>query len=796
MSKTLFILCLTILLLAQPSAAVTAAEPVNLTMSTQAAFGGHFKYGEWLPIFVNVENAGSNLTGQIRVSISNQTGQLDFVTPAELPAGARKRFTLYVLPNNFSRSLEVELVHEEETLLTSKVRLSVLPNDRYVIGLIAADEAGLAALNPPLLPGRRERAETVALSLAEIPDRPAGLRLLDALILNDVDTSRLTPAQQATLKSWVAGGGRLVLGGGAGAGRTLAGLPPSLQPYADTPIRVPGPFIIAGAEPGPQATILLARLEGPAEAEGQEQNSSSETNGLPLIVEQSVGAGYVDFIALDLSQSPFDAWAGLTDFAKRLLSPGAAWPQHLPPDVSPRQMSDSQLARALTNLPALDLPSVRFVGLLLIGYIVLVGPVNYFFLRWRDRLAWAWVTIPALTLTFSGLAYGLGFSQRGSDIIVNQISVIELGPAGEAVQGRTYVGVFSPSRRAYDIEIGAGTLIRPLGEGYDPWSGSVNTPGVMSVVQAEPAQVRGLSVNQWSMQSFVAETVPAESPGLVSQMTADRESLHGRLENQGGFTWQDVVVIFNGRFQKLGDLAPGQTAEISLTLDQNSDMMMGFSSYVLFQDEFNRPGGTSREANFKQTVLDSVLFNSFQNDLPRGPFLIGWLNDSPLPVRVEDRAVSTQKTSLAYGTLPLTFDHSHIVVPPGFGQIETLALTGNASSCNYGRQTRGYYPYQGTVETKISLPARVRQIRPRQLDLYIYTDAGWAELPAVELYDQTGQEWILLEQARLGANPIPAIDRFYDLETASVQVRLSDKAANFNGGGCLFLDLAMEGERS
>ena len=44
---------------------------------------------------------------------------------------------------------------------------------------------------------------------------------------------------------------------------------------------------------------------------------------------------------------------------------------------------------------------------MLAGYILLVGPVNYFVLRWRDRLAWAWITIPTLTLAFSALAYGI-----------------------------------------------------------------------------------------------------------------------------------------------------------------------------------------------------------------------------------------------------------------------------------------------------------------------------------------------------------------------------------------------------
>jgi hypothetical protein len=782
-----------------------ATEPDGLTMSVQAAFGGRFKFGEWLPIYVTVENAGSDLSGEIRAEVTNQTGQLNFVTPADMPAGARKRFTLYVLPNNYSRAIDVALVRDDEVLLTSEVSLTVLANDRYVLGIAAADATGLSTMNPPHLPGRRERSETMTVSLDEIPGRPEGLRLLDALILNDVDTTLLTPDQQTTLDHWVANGGRLILGGGAGARRTLTGLPPRLQPvtlidiqevpdlsglaaYAQKPLRIPGPFVLARVQPQPD-TIVRLDLSGP---QGDENSSSAD---LPLVIELPVGAGHVDFIALDLTQSPFDTWAGVTEFTKRLLAPDAAWAEHLPPDVAPQQMSDSQISQALTNLPALDLPSVRFLGILLAGYILLVGPVNYLVLRWRDRLAWAWVTIPTLTLAFSALAFGLGFNQRGSDIIVNQISIIELGPAGQASRERTYVGIFSPRRRAYDIEIGARTLIRPLDERYNPWDNALNNSGVMSVVQGEPAQVRGLMVNQWSMQSFVAETMPAESLELSSELSVDRNSLHGHLKNLGTAAWQDVIVIFDNQFQKVGNLQPGQSAAVNLDLSRNSDMM-GFGSYMLFQDEFSNPTGPDREVTFKQRVLDGVIFNNFRTDIGQGPFVIGWLEDSPLPIRIENNEIDTQKTSLIYGSLPFSFGGSQVIMPPGFSQMETLSLSGDTSPCHYGQQIRGYYVFQGTVEARLSLPSKLRNIQLKALDLYINTDPGWPTLPEVGLYDQIDGDWVALDQAQVGPNPIREIDRFYDPETASVQVRLSNiDNADFRGGGCLYLDLALEGER-
>lgn len=798
--------------------ALLAASPIQMTV--QPAYGGRFKFGEWLPIFVNLENSGTEVSGEVQVSVTNDTGHLDFALPVELPAGARKRVTLYILPNNFSRSAKVKFVvapnvmgHADETLTSRLVKLTVLPNDRYVIGASMANADGVATMSPPQLEGRREPAELVSLTLDELPDRPEGLRVLNALVLNDVDTTLLSPAQQTALSRWVAEGGRLVLGGGAGAGRTLAGLPaelhpvapgqlqevpnlPGLEAYTGKTIRVPGPFLVTAAEPVPKAAVLLERTQMMAARPGLSASTltspSTFANDLPLVTELSFEAGLVDFVALDLSQSPFDAWAGVTDFAERLLSPGAAWPQTMPMDMSPQHMVDSQMSYALTNLPALDLPSIRFLGILLIGYVVLVGPVNFWVLRWRDRLAWAWLTIPVLTLAFSGLAYGIGLGLRGSDIIVNQISVLQLGSDGQASRANTYVGIFSPNRQSYDIEIPVKTLIRPLTQSsFDAWTAQPNSNSSMRVVQGEPARVRGLAINQWSMQSFMAETIVTARPGLVAQLIPTQDGLQGQVMNQSEETWQDVILVFNTQFQKLGDLAPGQQADINLTIN-DTNPVMGIGSYLLYQEEFNQPNGPGREMTLKQSVMDNTVFNSSRFDLNDHPILMAWHEkSSPLEVRVSGREISTQKTTFLYGPLPLNFNQPQVTVPPGLSRLDALATTGNVSPCIYSLGLDGYYVYQGQAELKLSLPDHLRNVQPERLSLLIRTDGSWPELPSVDLYDQAAQAWIPLQKAKLGLNPIQDTTRFYDQTEASLKLRLSHDGVD--GGGCLFLDLTLKG---
>ena len=68
---------------------------------------------------------------------------------------------------------------------------------------------------------------------ADLPERVQAWAPLDRLIWQDVDAASLTPAQLAALRTWIAGGGRLVIVGGTGArGRRCRRSPTTCSPTA------------------------------------------------------------------------------------------------------------------------------------------------------------------------------------------------------------------------------------------------------------------------------------------------------------------------------------------------------------------------------------------------------------------------------------------------------------------------------------------------------------------------------------------------------------------------------------
>ena len=337
--KSLRIIALLVVLaslLMTPSARLAAAQADQISLTVTPAGDGYFKNGEWLAVWAEIENAGSDIEAQLSVQITGSSSQSTYAVDVSLPSGARKRVPLYVLPNNFSRELEVQLKTQDTLLAKQKITVRPQGNITYLVGLVASERGGLALLNGITLPGQSRPKVILDLAPADIPERSEGLGSFDLLVFNDVDTSRLTPAQAEALAGWVHQGGQLVIGGGSGTALTLSGLPTDLLPvevngqgeiraedlndlvaFAEgSTIRTTGTFVCATVTPAPQARTLV------------------EASLSPLVVEGSYGKGRVDFIGLEPEQRAVQQLAGYD----RFLEPACGVPRPIPDGPAARHL--------------------------------------------------------------------------------------------------------------------------------------------------------------------------------------------------------------------------------------------------------------------------------------------------------------------------------------------------------------------------------------------------------------------------------------------------------------------------
>ncbi len=746
-----------------------AAQTGGVSLQVEPFFNGHYKFGEWLPLRISIANSGVPLAAEVRVEMSTSGGNTIWLVPVELPSGAQKQFTLYVLPPSFAQTVRVRVVNNAQELAKQNAPLILHQNNEYLVGIIAPRNDAFALLKGVVLTAGSPRSVyPLPITLNDLPERAEGLGTLDALVLSGVDTSALTPAQNAALTAWLRQGGHLVLGGGAGAARTLAGFPDELvgafratgnvqemkrleafDTFGETDVKVTGPFVVAVP---PRGQTLL------------------QQGNRVLLAQQRVGDGAVLYSALDLAASPFDAWAGTTTFWKKILSPGSAYPLNVPTDVAPGLIRMRYLASAVQNLPALALPSLNVLASLLIAYIALVGPVNFFVLRRFKKLDWGWVTIPALTVFFAAGAFGISNQLRGSNVIINQVSVIDFGADGAAREMETVVGLFSPTRGTYTLELPEGGLVIPISNQYDPFSNQAETGARVEIVETNPLVVRGIELNQAALQSFALASPPPTDWRIETQLTAAGDHVSGTVTNHLPFPLDNVTLVNGERYMALGELAANQTR----TLDQNWQM---FGGYVGNLVNGNSPGDQAR-----QQILNAR-FDAWRGSGSFGsaPFLMGWLNTSPVNVRVQNTNAARQAQTLVVA--PLNFKYTGTVhVGVGDWNIQEVSASGERSNCgavNFtgvrnGELVLDFVPLGDFKITNVkALKLVVREAYPQTVELQ-NTRGEWVNFT----FTAPGEFAIETPQAYVGA-------------LGAVRMRISSKEAVDR---CVFYGLDMQAE--
>jgi hypothetical protein len=783
---------------------IAQAQTRGLTMEVISATDGYFKYGEWLPLWIQLENSGSDVDVEVQVRMPTTQGISVFATPTSLASGARKRVPLYVLPNNYTHELEVQVVSGNDILASQKTPVAGLANVTFTFGLIAPEHGALSLLNGVVLPGRTRSVVLANLSLRNLPDRAEGLASFDALIINDVDTSVLDNDQRAALTQWVRQGGRMILGGGPGALRAAAGIPQDLlamapknlaemsdvQPlveFAETePIQNPGPFTLAMGDLLDSQVIVMAENQ-------------------PLVIEKSVGAGKTYFVALDLATAPFNGWPGTTSFWAKLIGAGSTYPEWLPSDMSARQMVSNQMNYALSNLPALDLPSIRGLTTLLGFYVIMVGPVNYAVLRWRKRLHWAWLTIPLLTITFSAGAFSLGYLLRGNDIILNKIAIANSHPGGGATL-RTYFGLFSPAQQSYLVELNSSGLVSPIRPDYDPWGARAFQGGGETVfVQGEPTLVRGLTIDQWSMQAFMSEGTWDDFGELAADLQYSTNIITGSLRNNSKILLTDIALVLGSSIQRIPSLSPGEEAQVSLEMPNLATPNLGAPlSYRLFEQEFSQPmpTGISRELQLKQNLVDNLFTYGFNapgsamfgakggvGDITQ-ILLLGWFDDAPPNLTVSGRSIAQQTIGLLTMNLSYTFPHSgHLSLPPGLVPSAIVEMPIEGGSCGYPG-TQAIYLGRGTGVIEFYLPETFQGINLDELVVYIGTEGGWERVPNTAVYNWDQATYQELENPNTGPN---SLNNIQGLVSQQQVVRVQISSPEGFTGACYYLGLGLEG---
>ena len=757
----------------------------GFTMTARALIQGHVRQGAWFAIAVDVQNGGPTVTGELRVG-GGTDSRTRFGTPVELATGSRKTYILYAQPPTFGGSVKVQLVNGEQVIAEAQVAIALHDQAQLVVGVVSENPAKIVS-ELKLLPSPTGAPAAIAtLTTDDLPERLQAWAPRDRLIWQDVDASTLTPAQMAALRGWIAGGGRLVIVGGTAGADSLAAFPDDILPYRPTAVLDTDPSalrpILGGVPEGAKTLTAYAGDPGAGHV-------LAMSGDRVIAADRKLGNGSITLLGFDPTTSWIaegDAWD--TPLWRRLLPARSGGTVSL--------ADDQTIVAAVTNLPSLALPPIGGVLVLLFGYILLVGPVNYLVLRRLDKREWAWFTVPALIVVFTAGSFGIGGLMRGSEVIVHEVGVVRGAPGTDAAVASSYLGVFSPNRGTYQASVQGDALLSA------PMNGDVfgnGTGATLDVIQGDPSRVRDLAVGVGSIRTIRAEA-SATGPDITGDLQLADGHVKGTVTNHSDRTLQAAALVVGASAVRLKDIAAGATVNVDLAVNTNAFNGIQLSERIFGPQNWD--GGPMDESEqrtmVRRSVIDQLTIDpttGMPNAIPAdSATLMAWGTDPVVQLQIDGQRVRRVSNVLYEVPLPYAVKGNAVF----FGDlIRASVLESGANffskdpwSINLGagdvRVSYRPIPFDGTFSPDrivvgltfggdVSLPAgktrtleETTRCEPGSDGCVVPQDG----LPDIEVLDVRTGQWVQFKHLVQGASyELPDPARWLDAATGELQVK-------------------------
>jgi hypothetical protein len=466
----------------------------------------HFKVGLWAPVLVDLQAGPDGWpSSELTVETSDSENTATYF-PVPVPALGRnetRTVMAYALPGTAEGRFTISLRAGGRDLVPS---FTVSQDPLDIRSRLYLSLGGkLPGLQDALVALRRVRTDQTPdvrnswprfaayeADVADLPGMPLGYDAVDLMFLTTGDAKFIQqlasdPERIEAIAGWVRQGGRLVISLAWQNASTIsrfinsAGWQPQLplQFPAQVPDESEGVTRLSGVEEWARITdkpfvqpagekMRLARLDKNLEMRREWKVWTQTEDGRPIIVSFPYGRGKITVLAFELSQAPFSLWEGRGQFWKALVSNLEPSIPQATEDVlsSSRAEAPDLITELQVNLDSFEARTIPFgwVAVCILVYILLVGPLDYFFLKKVcKRLEWTWITFPAIVLIVSGIVYFAVAGIKGHDLSVNKIDLVDFDlrselnehqqPGHARAFGNTWFTILSPEINNYTVSV-------------------------------------------------------------------------------------------------------------------------------------------------------------------------------------------------------------------------------------------------------------------------------------------------------------------------------------------------------
>lgn len=556
-------------------------------------FSGKARNGEWFPVTVEIENDGPTFNGEIEIKPSSFNEQ-SIRYKIELPNNTRKRLSIPVF-NNSNYRWNAKLLNDGKVVSKNdNLRIDSIPWFSKLFAAVSDQQS-----SGPVLPetrfknnnaNRRFSPVVVNIQADIFPDNPVTLHGLSSLYLNSKRAINFRAEQASAVSIWVRSGGHLILG--VDQPSDITGTP-WLRELLNTQFG-----LIQNLEVGPLIRDWLSNAGYPVGAIDEEFNTKflnatpvrlkdgktlMSFDGETLIANANRGLGQVTILGFNPEREPIRSWENRAWLWARLADIDSEWfVSEKPPRDYGRMNVDGLYGMMIDSRQVSKLPVIWLI-LLLITYLVIIGPVDRIWLKRINKQMLTWLTFPIYVIFFSFLIYYIGYRLRAGQLEINELHIVDVLPGDQvALRGRSYASIYSPSNKDY-LMGGSLALGAFRNESSSFSNGAGNQPLLIGL---SPGKLEAKArVPIWTSRLFSSEWVSGSEVNIQASVTKQNNDTY-QLEILNGLRKPIVGAAFVALQRIVYDesinITPGERGLLELKRSDSKvrDVISGFSSNI------------------------------------------------------------------------------------------------------------------------------------------------------------------------------------------------------------------------
>ncbi|WMJ89825.1 hypothetical protein [Anaerocolumna sp. MB42-C2] len=638
----------------------------KLSMKVNYGYNQYVKYGRYMNVAVTLTNNGKEeFEGWLQVIVPKAKNNAAYRREVIVPSQKSTELSIALPVMDDTGLLQVKIIDKNnDTVVENQYDLKIGNYEKLAyVGILSDARDELEYMN-------QFGTRTFYLNENNLPDDYLGLDLLDVLIINHYDTSRLRDVQMKAIREWVWNGGTLVVGTGEYANEVLSKLNPiysieskgsginkeisfgvdraSLQDlkqditdyeeerkvfldmiqdrndmltaYGSNPIPIDNSVFERWTKDNIKRLQVETINKHIMNVTMPGSSTMVSEDKIKLMQSSNIGLGKIQLFSFDL---------GLNNEKQTL---GLSILNEIYKNISYTRLTqlDEEYYGSYSNYGVLnsmsfaDVKKIPKAGryIVIIGiYILIIGPVTFILLRKLDKRSLIWAIVPLMALVFTILVYFAGSDTRINTPYIGYVKLLNFEEHNK-VNEELYFSLTAPYNHNYNLPIDGNYKVSELRGSddnsylydykkdkvyFDNYITAINYGTRNTILEVRNNPAFSPVYYQWE-DSYESEDKLTYNIHYVG------EKVYGTVTNGFNFDLTNAMLTSDGYVINIGEIRKGQT----VSLEGKDAIFMTTRDELYNTDIVNRIAGGNgdvKDNTPEVNRLSNILYYLTENNL-------------------------------------------------------------------------------------------------------------------------------------------------------------------------------------